>query len=55
MRNQDEKPRPATVYEWGDIEVCEECRNRHELWCKVHKCEVKDGCTCSKFGRLISV
>jgi hypothetical protein len=53
-RNKDE-PRPASLNEWANIEVCEACRHRHTMYCSVHKMLVEDGYTCGKFGSDSSV
>lgn len=53
MTSSIDNPRPATLVEWEDIEVCEECGNQHDMHCNVHNWDIKDGYTCIKFKRLI--
>jgi hypothetical protein len=50
-----ERPHPASLNDWANIEVCEACRHCHTMFCSVHEVKVEDGYTCGKFGSDSSV
>ncbi len=53
--NHQKHPRPATLSEWADIEVCSACRHKSGKWCPIHKQEVEDDYICGEFGRSIAI
>lgn len=48
-------PRPATLSEWADVEVCSACKYKNGKWCPIHKQNVKDDDVCEEFGRSIAI
>jgi hypothetical protein len=48
-------PRPATLSEWVDIEVCSSCRHKSGKWCPIHKQNVQDDDICSEFERVTNI